>query len=82
MERSLEKHHDRTNVCGSTRIQCWELGICREGSGGAEKRERPLPLHFCKSLSMGSTYKIRKILRFLVDCKSSWIAMGRRDNPT
>ncbi|XP_018315469.1 uncharacterized protein [Mycetomoellerius zeteki] len=25
--------------------------------------------------------KIRKVLRFLVECLSSWIAMGRRDDP-
>jgi len=29
---------------------------------------------------MESTYKIHKILRFLVDCKSSRIAMGSRDD--
>jgi len=72
-------HHDSTNVCGPTRIHCWEL-VCCEGSGGAEKGERSLPLHFCKPLSIESTYKIRKILRFLVDCESSRIAMGSRDD--
>jgi len=44
--------------------------------------ERSLPLYFCKLLLMGCIYKIRKILRFLVDYESSWIAMGNRDNPT
>jgi len=75
---SRKTAHDRTNVCVPTRIHCWEL-VRREGSGGVEKGERSLPLHFCKPLSMGSTYIIWKILRFLVDCKSSWIAMGNRD---
>jgi len=28
---------------------------------------------------MGSSYRIRKVLYFLVDCKSPWIAMERRD---
>jgi len=35
---------------------------------------------FANPLSMGSTYKIRKVLRFLVDCESSWIAMENRDD--
>jgi len=30
---------------------------------------------------MGSPYKIRKILRFLVDYEVSWIAMEGRDGP-
>jgi len=46
-----------------------------------EKGERSLPLHFCKPPTMESTYKIRQVLRFLVDCESSWIAMGSRDGP-
>jgi len=40
MEHSLEKPLIMI-VCGSTRIHYWEL-VCREGSGGAEKRERSL----------------------------------------
>jgi len=28
-----------------------------------------------------SSFKIRKILRSLVDCEASWIAMGGWDNP-
>jgi len=55
------------------------LRICREGSSGAEKGSRSIPLHFCKPSE--STYKIRQILRFLIDCESSWIAMGRWDDP-
>jgi len=45
------------------------------------KKERSLLLYFCKLLSMKFTYKIRKILRFLVDCESSWIAMGSQNDP-
>jgi len=56
-------------------IHCWEL-VCHEGSGDAEKGERSLPLHFCKPPTMECIYKIRKVLRFLFDCESLWIAMG------
>jgi len=45
--------------------------VCREGSGDSEKGERSFPLHFCKPPAIKSTYKIRQILLFLVDCESS-----------
>jgi len=76
-------HHDRTNVCGPTKIHCSKLVrlSCREGNGGAEKGKRSLPLHFCKPPFVEFTYKMRKVLRFLIDCESSWIAMGSWDDP-
>jgi len=49
MERSLEKL-----LIMIVPIHYWEL-VCREESDGAEKGKCFLPLHFCKSLSIGST---------------------------
>jgi len=46
-----------------------------------EKWSYSLTLHFCEPYIMKSSYKIRKILCFLVDCKSPWIVMERRDGP-
>jgi len=42
-----------------------------------EKKDHCLTLHFCKPCIMESLYKIRKVLCFLVDCKSLWITMRR-----
>jgi len=44
------------------------LRICREGSSESEKGSRSIPFHFCK---LSKSYKIRQILRFLIDCESS-----------
>jgi len=57
------------NICRSARIHRWEE-ICCEGSGGVEKEDHSLTLHFCEPLTMESPYKIRKVLFFLVGCKS------------
>jgi len=46
-----------------------------------EKKDHCLTLHFCKPCTMESPYKIRKVLFFLIDCKSLWIAMRRPDGP-
>jgi len=63
----------------SARIYHWKK-ICRERSGGVEKRSYSLS-YFYMSLAMKLLDKVRKVLRFLAECLSSWIAMGRRDNP-
>jgi len=80
--RSLleDNNHVCINVHGFAKIYC-QQNLCREGVCRSQGGTYSLSLHFCKPLSMGSIYKIRKILRFLVDCESSWIAIGRRDNP-
>ena len=39
-----------------------------------------LSLHFYMSYAMEFFDKIRKGLRFLVECLSPWIAMGRQDD--
>ncbi|KYN16315.1 hypothetical protein ALC57_11433 [Trachymyrmex cornetzi] len=70
--------HDRTNVCGSASIYHWKA-IYREGI--VEKRSHSLSLHFYVSYAMEFLDKIRKVLRFLAECLSPWIAMGRRDDP-
>ncbi|KYQ47515.1 hypothetical protein ALC60_13462 [Trachymyrmex zeteki] len=81
--RSLSRkivHHDRTNVCGSARIYRWKEIYC-EGSSGVEKRSHSLSLHFYMSHAMEFLDIIEKALRFLAECLSPWIAMGRRDDP-
>jgi len=47
------------------------------------KGESSLSLHFLQAPPPFHRiyYKIRKVLCFLVDCDSSWIAMGSRDCP-
>jgi len=55
--------YDRANIYGKD--SRWEE-ICCEGSGGAEKEDHSLTLHFCNSFTMESSYKIRKVLCFLV----------------
>jgi len=64
----------------SARIYRWKK-IYREGSGGVEKRSHSLSLYFYVSHAMEFLDKVRKILRFLTECLSSWIAIGRRNDP-
>jgi len=53
-----------------------EIFVVKEFAVLGEKHS--LSLYFRKLLSI---FKIRKILRFLIDCEASWIAMGGRDDP-
>jgi len=69
---------------------CWRLWICkdhrrkkifRQRSNDAEKENHSHTLHFFISCAIAFFDEIRQILRFLVECLSSWIAMGRRGGP-
>jgi len=53
------------------KVHCWKE-ICHEGNSDAEKGNRSHILHFCKLNVMEVIDKIRKVLRFLVDCLSPW----------
>jgi len=73
--------YGHVNVCGSARIhKRWEE-ICRKESGSVEKRDHSLTLHFCEPHHMGSSYRIRKVVCFIIDCKSPWIVMESREDP-
>jgi len=78
-QSSRGHNHVYTNICGSARIP--RKTLCREGVCRFQRRTCSLSLYFRMPLPMGSSFKIWKILRFLVDCETSWIIMGRWDDP-
>jgi len=70
--------HHYINICRSARIYHWKE-IYHEGSW---KKELFLSLYFYVSHAMELLDKVRKVLRFLAECLSLWIAMRRRMIPT
>jgi len=72
-------HHDYTNVCGCAKIYYWKE-ICHKGSGDVEKRSYCFSLYVYVSHVIEFFDKVRKVLRFLAECLSSWIVMERRND--
>jgi len=80
MECKKIVRYGRANICGFAKILRWKE-IFREGSGGVEKADHSFTLHFCELYHRISLQNPKNRVRFLVDCKSLWIAMERWDDP-
>jgi len=68
--------------CGSARICRWKE-ICCEGSSGNWEKELFFLITFLHISCHEMAWNIltRKVLYFLVEYLSPWIAMGKRDDP-